>query len=128
MRPMPLWDGIAYGLRTRLREGYSAADLRADVMAGVVVGVVALQDLKEYLGSESEFHSVIAYDVMRPPPRCLTPSQRLMDALPVLLESELRNVPVVNSHSEFRLIGAVRRAEALGLLSEAITARTMARG
>ncbi len=33
---------LAYGLRTRLKEGYGSADLRADVMAGLVVGVVAL--------------------------------------------------------------------------------------
>jgi SulP family sulfate permease len=33
---------LGHGLRTRLARGYSAADLRADVMAGLVVGVVAL--------------------------------------------------------------------------------------
>jgi hypothetical protein len=30
--------------------------------------VVALQDLKEYLGTGDEVLGVIAYDVMRPPP------------------------------------------------------------
>ena len=34
-----------------------------------LVGLVALQDLKEYLGAEEEFRGVIAYDFMRPPPR-----------------------------------------------------------
>jgi CIC family chloride channel protein len=91
-----------------------------------LLGVVALQDMKEYLNSGLEFHSVIAYDVMRPPPKCLTPNQRLTDVLPVLLASEQRNVPVVNNLSEFKLIGAVVRADALGLLSEAISARTTA--
>ena len=57
---------------------------------------------------------------MRPPPACLTPNQRLLDVLPILLASELRNVPVVNSLTEFRLVGAVVKAEALGFLSEAI--------
>jgi len=33
---------FAYGLRTRLRAGYGKADFRADVLAGLVVGVVAL--------------------------------------------------------------------------------------
>ena len=33
---------LAWGLRTRLREGYSAADFRADLAAALVVGVVAL--------------------------------------------------------------------------------------
>jgi CIC family chloride channel protein len=87
------------------------------------VGVVALQDLKQYLNAGQELSGVIAYDVMRPPPPCLTPDQNLADALPVLLASEQRNVPVVNSSSERRLVGAVVRAEALGLLSEAIASQ-----
>lgn len=33
---------LGYGLKQKLKEGYSGADLRADVMAGLVVGVVAL--------------------------------------------------------------------------------------
>jgi SulP family sulfate permease len=33
---------LAYGLRAKLKEGYTGTDLRADVMAGLVVGVVAL--------------------------------------------------------------------------------------
>ena len=35
-------SSLGYGLRTRLAQGYGVADLRADVMAGLVVGVVAL--------------------------------------------------------------------------------------
>src|SRR5262252_4755087 len=35
-------DLIAYGLRSRLREGYSVKDFRADLLAALVVGVVAL--------------------------------------------------------------------------------------
>ena len=35
-------DLIGYGLRTRLREGYTAKDFRADLLAALVVGVVAL--------------------------------------------------------------------------------------
>jgi CIC family chloride channel protein len=89
-----------------------------------LLGVVALQDMKEYLTAGQEFNSVIAYDVMRPPPACLTPNQKLLDVLPILLASELRNVPVVNSLTEFRLVGAIIRAEALGVLSEAIAKRT----
>ena len=85
-----------------------------------LVGVVALQDLKEYLNAGQELAGVIAYDVMRPPPVCLTPNQTLLDALPVLMASEQRNVPVVSTLKEPRLVGAVARAEALGVLSEAI--------
>ncbi|MBZ0234710.1 MAG: C4-dicarboxylic acid transporter DauA [Deltaproteobacteria bacterium] len=33
---------LGFGLRGRLREGYTAADFRADALAGLVVGIVAL--------------------------------------------------------------------------------------
>jgi len=91
---------------------------------GQLVGVVALHDLKEHLNAEQELSSVIASDIMRTPPGCLTPNERLSDVLPVLLASELRNVPVVDNAANFRLIGTVSRAEALGLLSDAIRARS----
>ncbi len=35
-------DLLAFGLRSRLREGYTAKDFRADLMSALVVGVVAL--------------------------------------------------------------------------------------
>ena len=89
-----------------------------------LVGLVALHDLKEYLNAGQELSGVIAYDVMRPPPVCLTPNQSLVDALPVLLTSEQRNIPVVNSLKDRQLVGTVARAEALGLLSEAIAPRS----
>ena len=34
--------GLGHGLRTRLAKGYGVADLKADAMAGLVVGIVAL--------------------------------------------------------------------------------------
>jgi CIC family chloride channel protein len=89
-----------------------------------LVGVVGLHDLKEYLHDGDMIRGIIAADVMRPPPPALTPDQRLSEALPVLLASELRNVPVVNSIAGRKLIGAVQRSEALGQLSEAIVARS----
>jgi CIC family chloride channel protein len=89
-----------------------------------LVGVVALQDLKEYLGAGQELNAVIAGDVMRPIPPCLRPGQKLMAALPTLLASEQRNVPVVTTFEDKRLIGSVPRAEALAALSEAIAAST----
>ena len=88
-----------------------------------LLGVVALQDLKEFLNRAQDLNAVIASDVMRPPPRCLTPGQRLLDALPAVLESELRNVPVVNNPADNRLVGAVVRAEILAIFSEAIAAK-----
>lgn len=87
------------------------------------IGVIALHDLKEHLGAEFDFDNIIAYDLMRPPPDCVTPTQRLQDVLPVLLKSELRNVPVVNHPGDRRLVGSLQRSEALALLSDAISAR-----
>jgi chloride channel protein, CIC family len=89
-----------------------------------LLGVVALHDLKEFLTAGQELTGVIAIDVMRTRPACLTPDQRLLDALPILLASELRNVPVVNNLSQHRLLGSLAKAEAIGLLSEAISARS----
>ena len=89
---------------------------------GQLLGVVALQDLKEYLGSDSEVLGVIAYDVMRAPPACVTPNQRLLEVLPVVLASEQRNIPVVNTLKENRLVGALGRAQVLGIFSEVIAA------
>lgn len=90
-----------------------------------LIGVVSLHDLKEYLHPGRELAAVIAYDVMRPPPPCLTPNQRLLEALTILLASEQKNVPVVNTFTEKRLVGSVVRAEALGILSEVIAASSM---
>jgi chloride channel protein, CIC family len=89
-----------------------------------LLGVVALHDLKEFLNSHQDLGAVIAYDIMRPPPGCLTPGQRLLDALPTVLASELRNVPVVNNPGENKLVGAVVRAEMLAIFSEAIAEKS----
>jgi CIC family chloride channel protein len=93
-----------------------------------LVGIVALQDLKEFLNDSVELDGVIASDVMRPPPPCLTPDQRLVDALPLLLQCEMRNVPVVSSLAEKRLIGSLSRAEALAMFSEAIAEKSKPTG
>lgn len=91
-----------------------------------LVGVVALQDMKEYLHNGNEMSGVIAYDIMREAPQPLTPNQKLVEAFPILLASELRNVPVVNNRIENRLVGSIIRAEALQLISEALSARRAA--
>lgn len=85
-----------------------------------LVGMVALQDMKEHLNDQQTFVPIIASDLMRPAPPTLTPNQRLIQALPALLQSELRNIPVVTSFTENRLIGSVNRSEVLALLSDAI--------
>jgi CIC family chloride channel protein len=94
---------------------------------GRLSGIVALQDLKAYLNAGPEFQAVIAFDVMRPPPPCLTPNLRLHEALPLLLASELHHVPVVDTREGRRLVGALIRAEALSLLSEAIALNRVAK-
>ncbi len=92
--------------------------------ANRLLGVVALQDLKEHLKAGAELNMLIAYDIMRPPPACLTPNQRLLDVLPIFLRSELLHIPVVNTLKDFQLVGTVVRSEGLGILSEAIAARS----
>jgi CIC family chloride channel protein len=93
---------------------------------GQLVGMIALQDLKEFLGGGDEVLGVIAYDFMRPPPPCVTPNQRLIEVLPVVLASEQRNIPVVSTLKENRLVGVLARAEVLSIFSELIAAGTHA--
>jgi CIC family chloride channel protein len=91
-----------------------------------LIGMIALHDLKEYLTQGEELKGVIAFDVMRPPPEVLLPGQRLLEVLPTIVASEQRNVPVVNNRTEMRLVGALVRAEALGVVAEAIDGRPAA--
>ena len=93
-----------------------------------LIGMLALQDLKEFLQDSQSLSGVIAEDLMRPPPKCLTPNQRLLDALPIVLESELRNVPIVNTRAENRLIGSLSRAQVLATFSEAIAEKSKPAG
>ncbi|MGO8677726.1 MAG: ClcB-like voltage-gated chloride channel protein [Limisphaerales bacterium] len=93
-----------------------------------LAGLVALQDLKEYLADGDQLRGVIAYDIMRPPPPCVTPNQRLLEILPVVLASEQRNIPVVNTLKENRLVGALARAEVLAIFSEVIAASSKTTG
>ena len=89
-----------------------------------LLGVVALQDMKAFLRDNEELTGVIALDLMRPPPLCLTPGQRLLDTLPLVLASDLRNIPVVNAPDEKRLVGSVSRAQVLAIFSEAIAVKS----
>jgi CIC family chloride channel protein len=93
-----------------------------------LIGVVALHDLKDFLHDNKELAGVIALDLMRPPPKCLTPGQRLLDALPLVLESELRNIPVVSTPAENRLVGSLSRAQMLAIFSEAIAEKSWPAG
>lgn len=92
-----------------------------------LIGVVALQDLKEHLNAGAELTGVIALDVMRPPPAYLTPNLQLIEALPVLLASELQHVPVVSDPKRGRLVGAVNRGEVLALFREALARKAVGR-
>jgi len=93
-----------------------------------LTGLIALHDLKEFLHDSQSLTGVIALDLMRPPPKCLTPGQRLLDALPLVLESELRNIPVVSTLAENRLVGSLSRAQILATFSEAIAAKSKPAG
>jgi CIC family chloride channel protein len=89
-----------------------------------LIGIIALQDLKDFLNSKEEVAGVIALDLMQPPPPCLTPGQRLLDVLPLVLKSELRHIPVVSTLSENRLVGSLSRAQVLTIFSEAIAEKS----
>src|SRR5690606_42104914 len=89
-----------------------------------LVGVVALHDLKEHLGAGIELRAVIASDVMRPPPPCVTPTQRLVDVFNLALASRLQNVRVVNTQDAMRLIGSLARGEGVNLSSDTLSTRT----
>lgn len=91
-----------------------------------LIGVIALHDLKEFLHDNRDLAGIIALDLMHPPPKCLTPGQRLLDALPLVLQSELRNIPVVNTLTENRLVGSLSRAQVLAAFSEAIAEKSRA--
>ena len=52
--------------------------------------------------------------------------RRLLEVLPVILASEQRNIPVVNTLKENRLVGALGRAEVLGIFSEVIATSSKA--
>ena len=87
-----------------------------------LVGMVALHDLKEHLGAGAELSAVIAADVMRPPPPVVTPNQRLVEVFNLALASEQQDIPVVSTLTEMRLVGALSRAQVLGLFAETIAA------
>lgn len=93
-----------------------------------LVGVIALHDLKDFLHDNQELKGVIAMDIMHPPPKCLTPRERLLDVLPVVLESELRNIPVVSTLSENQLVGSLSRAQVLAAFSEIIAQQSKPAG
>lgn len=93
-----------------------------------LIGVIALHDLKEFLHDNQELTGVIALDLMHPPPKCLTPGQRLLDVLPLVLQSELRNIPVVNTLTENQLVGSISRAQVLAIFSEAVAEKSKPTG
>ena len=113
---------------TRLPELAQRFLLRANNFLPVVdaqqrlVGMVALHDLKEHLGAGAELSAVIASDVMRPPPAVVTPNQRLVEVFNLALASEQQNIPVVSTLTEMQLVGALSRAQVLGLFAETIAA------
>jgi len=72
-----------------------------------------LRELNEFLIENTELDSVIDFDVMRPPQPSLTPGPWLVDALPVLLQSEQRNVSVISRLEANEPVGSPSRAEAL---------------
>lgn len=87
----------------------------------VIVGEVRLEDLKAWLKQGSDLEVVIAMDIMRPDPEFLTADARLSQALPLLLRTSNRYIPVVNNAFKRKIIGTLARGELLNHFSETIS-------
>jgi len=85
-----------------------------------LIGIVALDDLRAFLNKETNL-PVIAYDIMRPPPPLITPSQNLADVLPIVLASDMRHFPVVNNALERKLVGSLARADVVAVATELLS-------
>ncbi len=73
-------------------------------------GVISLQDIRKVLADQETLsHLVVAQDLVIPGAVVLTPDQTLEDAQEVVASRGFGLVPVVDSPSEHRLLGVLRR-------------------
>jgi CBS domain-containing protein len=119
-------DMLLRDIALRFR-GLSNNRLPVEDADGRLKGVISIHELKGLLGGNLDSNPLRARDLMRPPAAIVTPDQRLVDILPVVLAGEHRNIPVVNSRLEMRLIGLLPKAEVLALFSDAIS-KSVVRG
>jgi CIC family chloride channel protein len=87
--------------------------------AGAVVGRIELQDVKNFLNDPSLTSVVIAADMTRKAVTS-TPDQSLAALLPLFDDPELREVAVVASRTEPRLLGRVRHQDVLTTLGDEV--------
>lgn len=87
--------------------------------AGRVVGRIELQDVKNFLNDPSLTSVVIAADMTRPAVTA-RPDQSLAALLPLFDDPELREVAVVESVANPRLLGRVRHQDVLTTLGDEV--------
>lgn len=87
--------------------------------AGRVVGRIELQDVKNFLNDPSLTSVVIAADMTRPVVSA-RPDQSLAALLPLFDDPELREVAVVESVANPRLLGRVRHQDVLTTLGDEV--------
>jgi CIC family chloride channel protein len=85
------------------------APLAVVVEGGRVVGVIAVAELREVLGTDELPHAVIAEDVMSAPSATVAPDQTLYEALSVLERSGADAVPVIDGR-DGGFLGVLTRA------------------
>jgi CIC family chloride channel protein len=84
----------------------------------VYLGAVGLQDIKEYLGSSSLAHLVIAGDLLEPGPPVVTFSSSLEEALEKFRHYPGERLPVVADGPVPRLVGSLAKTDLLLALAE----------
>jgi CIC family chloride channel protein len=87
---------------------------------GVYVGAVSLQDVKEYLGTTSLAHLVIAKDLLTPGPPVIRFSAALEEALEQFRAYPGERLPVVADGPVPRLLGSLAKTDLLLALAERI--------
>jgi CIC family chloride channel protein len=87
---------------------------------GVYVGAVSLQDVKEYLGTTSLAHLVIAKDLLTAGPPVVRFSASLEDALERFRAYPGERLPVVADGETPRLLGSLAKTDLLLALAERI--------
>jgi CIC family chloride channel protein len=83
-----------------------------------LMGTVGLQDVKEYLGTTSLTHLVIANDLLKPGPPVILASASLEEALEKFREYSGERLPVVDNTSASRLVGSLAKTDLLLALAE----------
>jgi len=87
---------------------------------GSYIGAVGLQDIKQYLGSSSLDHLVVAQDLLTDGPPIIPYSASLEEALERFRSYSGERLPVVADGSSSRLLGSLAKTDLLLALAERV--------